>query len=271
MKYALISGASSGLAKEVINLIKDDYYIFALDINPKLSLELEQYSNVATFKVDVTNMSDIQLAKAEILKKTDRLDLLINFAGIVILGSTVEIEPDKALRLMDINLFGMYRMNQTFFDLLLKAKGRIINVSSEYGVLDAIPFHSFYTMSKHAVEIYNDSLRREVSSLGVKVIKIRPGAFKTKMQNNIQNQFNELTKETKYFEKPLFRMKFLMDKELVKAKDTSKIIKTFRKAIYAKHPKDVYNVNNSFKMKLLSCLPSKLQDKIYKHFFSNKE
>lgn len=43
MKYALISGASSGLAKEVINLIEDDYF-FALDINPELSLELEQYS-----------------------------------------------------------------------------------------------------------------------------------------------------------------------------------------------------------------------------------
>lgn len=271
MKYALISGASSGLAKEVINLIKDDYFIFACDINPKLSLELEQYTNIVTFKVDVTNFDDIKFAKEAILKKTDKLDLLINFAGIVILGSTVEIEPDKAQRLMDINLFGMYRMNQAFFDLLLKAKGRIINVSSEYGVLDAIPFHSFYTMSKHAVKIYNDSLRREVSPLGVKIIKIRPGAFKTNMQNNIQNQFDELTNETRYFKKPLFRMKILMDKELVKAKDTSKIIKTFHKAIYNKNPKNVYNVNNSFKMKILSCLPSKLQDKIYRHFFNTKE
>ena len=161
---------------------------------------------------------------------------------------------------------GMYNVNQTFIDML-DTTSRIINVSSEYGVLDALPFHSFYTMSKHAVEIYNDSLRRELNFKGIKVIKIRPGAFKTNMQGNIINQFEELVNETKMYKKPLMKMKHIMVKELDKAKDTKKIVKVFKKAIYKKHPRISYNVNNSFKMKLLSSLPDTLQDKVLKIYF----
>lgn len=117
---------------------------------------------------------------------------------------------------------GTYRINYYFKDFIIKSKGSIINLSSEYGDLCAIPFHSFYTMSKHAIEVYNDSLRREVSPLGVKVIKIRPGSFKTNMQSNVENQFNELVKDTKLFKEPLMKMKMLMVKELERAKTTKK-------------------------------------------------
>ena len=268
MKYALISGAMGGLAQQIINLLKEhNYHIFALDIDKNL---LDKYSNstqVTPFICDITNDNNLLKVKEKIQTITDQIDLIINFAGIVILGSTIEIGPDKALKLLDINVMGMYRINQMFADLIIKGQGRIINVSSEYGTLTAVPFHSFYTMSKHAVEVYNDSLRRELAALKVKVIKIRPGAFKTKMQTNIESQFNELVNQTNYFKLPLLKMKNMMTKELEKAKDTKKIEKVFKKAIFSKHPKVVYNVNRSFKIKLLSILPTYLQDFIFKKYF----
>ena len=58
-----------------------------------------------------------------------------------------------------------------------------------------MPFHGFYPLSKHALEVYNDSLRRELSSLGIKVVIIRPGAFKTSMQGGIINQFENLVSQ----------------------------------------------------------------------------
>ena len=107
------------------------------------------------------------------------------------LGSLVESSIDDLNKIINVNLIGMYKINNLFFPMLNKDGSRIINISSEYGVLDAIPFHTFYPISKHAVEIYNDGLRRELSGQNIKVIAIRPGAFKTAMQGNINNQFEE--------------------------------------------------------------------------------
>ena len=268
MKYALISGGNGGLAEEVINLlINSDYKVFALDKDPKL---IDEYANnelVTPFNVDITNDEEIIKVKDYLINNNLTLDLIINFAGIVILGSTLEVNPSKALTLMNINLMGTYRINYYFKDFIIKSKGRIINLSSEYGDLCAIPFHSFYTMSKRAIEVYNDSLRREVSHLGVKVIKIRPGSFKTNMQSNVENQFNELVKDTKLFKNPLMKMKMLMVKELDKAKTTKKIVHTFKKAIFKKKPKRVYNVHRSIKMKILSILPEWMIDLIFKLYF----
>lgn len=265
MKYAIISGACGGLASQIISVIKNDYVIFAIDKDERLLTKYKE-ENIYSYVCDITDVSAINDVKSQILKITNHIDLVINFAGIVMLGSTLEIPSDKVLKLLNINVIGMYNINQIFVDLFDKTS-RIINVSSEYGRLDAIPFHSFYTMSKHAVEIYNDSLRRELNFKGIKVIKIRPGAFKTNMQGNILNQFDELVTDTKLFKEPLLKMKHIMVAELNKAKDTKKIVKCFKKAIYKKHPRISYNVNNSFKMKLLSILPDKLQDSIYKMYF----
>lgn len=264
MKYALITGAAGGLAKEICNSIKDDFIIFALDKSNDI-LNIAIKDKIISYVCDLTNIDNIKKIKDSILKQTNHLDLIVNFAGIVILGSVLEISSQEALNVFNVNLMSMYNVNQIFYEMLDETS-RIINVSSEYGKLNAVPFHSFYSASKHAIEIYNDSLRRELLSKKIKVIKIRPGAFKTNMQQNIALQFQMLVNETKIFKEPLLKMKFLMDNELKKAKDCKYIVKTFKKAIYSKHPKIVYNINNSFKMKLLSCLPNKVQDKIYKTF-----
>lgn len=262
-KYILISGASSGLAQSLIDeLIKEDYIIIATDI---VDTSIKN-SKVIYIHMDVTSEESVQNAYNEVLKITDELYSVINFAGSVILGSMVELSTNNLEKIININLIGMYRVNQIFFPMIKKAKGRYINISSEYGVLDAIPFHTFYTLSKHAVEVYNDGLRRELKGQGIKVIKIRPGAFKTKMQAGIGSQFNNLVDETKLYKEPLLKMKHIMDKELQKAKHPKKFVKVALKAVNSKRPKLCYKVNNSLKMKLLSVLPDRLQDYIYYKF-----
>lgn len=267
MKYALIAGAAGGLATTVIHAIKKDFHIFALDCSPRLLQQDPQDDQIESFLCDITDENQLQQVKEKILMKTDHLDLIINFAGMVVLGSAVEIKPDILEKTLQVNVLGMYRVNYCFFSMLEKKKSRIINVSSEYGRLLALPFHSFYTMSKHAVEMYSDSLRRELKVFSIPVIKIRPGSFQTNMQKNVTNQFNELLQETHLFKRPLLRMKKLMDGELKKAKNSQKIVGIFKKAIFSKRPKKVYRANNSLKMKILSALPPFLQDFILYQFF----
>lgn len=234
MKYALISGACSGLAQAVIKSLEHDFIIFACDINPEILEIYKGHRNIQSFLCDVTDISQINSIKDKISLTSNKLDLIINFAGIVFLGSVIEMAPEIIEKTLQINLIGTYKINYVFFPLIKEGKGRIIIMSSEYGRLLGLPFHSFYTLSKHALEIYDDSLRREVQCFGVKIITIRPGSFNTKMVSNINNQFNELVVATKSFKKPLNKMKAMMLGEIRKAKDPNKIVKTFNKVINSK-------------------------------------
>lgn len=265
MKYALVSGALSGLAQAAIQeLLAQDYVVFAADKEIK---KTEVTASIHYLPLDVRNYESVLALVDYVQKHTNHLNLVANFAGLVILGSLVESNIEAMSEIMDINVSGMYRINNALFPLIEKAKGRIINISSEYGRIDALPFHTFYTASKHAVEIYNDGLRREVQNLGIKVIGIRPGAFKTKMQGGVEKQFSDMVSSSTHYAKPLEKMKKMMTNELDKALDPSYFRKTFRKAAFTNHPRAYYNTNNSFKMKLFSLLPSKLQDFIFRYFF----
>ena len=140
-------------------------------------------------------------------------------------------------------------------------------ISSEYGKIVAIPLHGYYPMTKHAVEIYGDSLRRELKKSGARVTTIRPGAFKTNMQSSINGQFDSLLSETDIYKTPLGRMKHIMVGELKRAKDPMILGKKLASIADKKHPRAHYNIKNSFKMKLLSILPSPLTDWIFSLFF----
>jgi NAD(P)-dependent dehydrogenase (short-subunit alcohol dehydrogenase family) len=267
MRYAVITGASGGLAKVTIKeLFQSGYHVFALDIRTDELLGYPK-SQCTAIECDVTDETAIQHAFALISSRCDALDVVINFAGTVAIGSVIE-QPAKVFdQLLAVNLLGMYRVNQYAFPLVKKAIGRYINISSEYGTLSAAPFHAFYTSSKHAVEIYNDSLRREVGCFGIKVIKIRPGSFRTRMAEGVHSQFEHAVKTTKYYREILLKMKNMMTKELVRAKDPERFAKTIRKAITHKNPRLVYCVHQSWKMKCLSILPGRLQDMIYGKYF----
>ena len=259
MKYALIVGAESGLAKAGIAELeqKDEFVLFCCDI------AYQGYSaqgNKHFLHLDATKTEDFARAKEYIKQHTDKLDLACYFAGIVTLGSLVELPAGELDKIMSINLLGMHRTNNLFFDMLLAGKGRIINISSEYGKICALPFHGYYGISKHAVEAYNDSLRRELAGLGIKVVAIRPGAFETNMQGGILAQFAKVVENTKLHKAKLQKLSGLMKKELKKAKDPKIFGKVFAKAVFAKKPKRYYAVNNSRKMKLLSALGPALQD-----------
>lgn len=268
MKYALITGANSGLAHPVIASIKDDYFLILTDVSEALS---EAYTDIPHKLIiigDLTKKETISSLVDQIKNITKKLDLIIHFAGLLEIGPLMEVPLEAFEKLMRINFFAIYTVNQKFFPLLKKAKGRIIHLSSEYGALLALPFHSFYTISKRSVEVYNDSLRRELKSWGIKVIKVRPGAFKTAMQANVTKKFDKILAATKDFQSPLTKMQQMMLAELKRAKDPRKIVKTFRKAIYKKRPRTTYNVGQSFKMKLLNILPEKIQDYLLGLFFS---
>ena len=263
MKYALIAGSESGLAKAAIDTFDSDWFLFCADIAYR---ETELSLDRMNIPLDVTSNESLIHLGDVIAERTDRLDIVTCFAGIVTLGSMVELPLDTMDRIMSVNFLSQFKINNIMFPFLQEAGGRVITISSEYGVLDALPIHGYYGVSKHAVEAYSDSLRRELQKSGVKVTAIRPGAFKTQMQGGITRQFDTLLEETKMYKRILTLLRGLMLGELEKAKDPSVFADTFRKAAFSEKPRRYYRVNNSFKMKLLSALPPSWQDFIYRIF-----
>lgn len=252
----LVFGANGGLGRQVVNDIKSNYQVIAID------KEIDESSEYLTFTCDVTNSSDIDRLYDNIKDKVDSIYAIINLIGIYKMNSVVEGDIEELKKVIDVNFYGIYRINQKFIPLLTK-NSRIINCTSELASFSAIPFNGFYTLSKVILDNYSDTLRRELNYLDIKVVKIQAGSFKTKLLNNASNEYSSYYNDTKYYQKQITKLKKMMDNELSKSHNPKIFSKVINKILKKKNPKLCYSVKKSIKLRLLSILPEKLQDKIY--------
>ena len=272
MKYALVTGATSGLGKEIAKRVSESgWYVFACGRNENALDELRKTTYVHPLCVDVTKQESIDAAFEEVSKVTDKLDAIINFSGVQQMASLVEGNIEIVSDMLEVNLMGMVRMNKTFFPLIKNAKGRIINCSSECGWMTPQPFNGPYTLSKYAVEAYNDSLRRELMFVDVPVIKIQPGSFKTAMHGTTTKSFDRLIKNTEMYEDVLEKMKFMMDVELKMANDPKYLVDAVMSALESETPKQKYRVKNSPILGFVEIWQPQIVDSMYKKFLSSKK
>lgn len=200
MKYAIVTGACGGLGQAAVNrLTRAGWYVYAADINPEVNKLYFENSQVTGIVIDSTDENSVHEVFDQVAPNVKGLDAIVHLAGLLEVGSVAEVPAKIARRVMDVNLMGVYNVNRQFLPLILKQKGRIIIVTSETGVHTAAPFNGIYAMSKYALEAYADALRRELAFLGIRVIKIRPGAFKTGMTGKVTRLFTEAAKESVYF------------------------------------------------------------------------
>ena len=272
MKYALVTGATSGLGKEIAKRVAESgWYVFACGRNEKSLEELKNTTYVHPLCVDVTKQESIDAAFEEVSKVTDKLDAIINFSGVQQMASLVEGNIDIVSDMLEVNLMGMVRMNKTFFPLIKNAKVRIINCSSECGWMTPQPFNGPYTLSKYAVEAYNDSLRRELMFVDVPVIKIQPGSFKTAMHNSTAKSFDRLSKSTTMYDDVLEKMRFMMDIELKMANDPKYLVDAVMKALQSNVPRQKYRVKNSPILGFVEIWRPEIVDTAYKKILSSQK
>jgi NAD(P)-dependent dehydrogenase (short-subunit alcohol dehydrogenase family) len=263
-KIALVTGAGGGLGHATVErLVANGWKVFAADISKDLLRTSMHDPDVVPVVMDVTDGESIQSAYDAVASQTDRLDGIVNFAGIMGVGSLTDIPEERLARILDINVMGTYRVNKKFFPLVEAAKGRIVNLSSETGWQSAAPFNGPYAMSKHAIEAYSTSLRRELALLGVKVITIQPGAFRTNMVAGIEQAFTAAEAETPKFAQVLRKLKALAGKEIESARDPDILAQVIDTALTAKRPKPVYSVKPDRLRSSLERLPLRAADGLY--------
>lgn len=263
MKYILVTGAASGIGKMITEaMARRDWIVFAADVNEEAMGSLKRRNIIPIF-MDVTKEKSIEDAYRKVAKETIYLDIIINSAGLGSMSSLIEENIDKIQSVLDVNLFGTARVNKMFFPLLSKETGRIINISCECGWMSPSPFNGPYNISKHALEAYNDTLRRELNILGIKVIKIQPGSFKTPMHKKTISDFKDLVDNTKFFKYELKMMSKIMRKELKNINDPKYLISAIVDACESPRPKICYRVKTSRNLRFINSLPERLIDLVY--------
>jgi NAD(P)-dependent dehydrogenase (short-subunit alcohol dehydrogenase family) len=189
MKSVLITGASTGIGRACAeHLAAQGWRVFGSVRKPAdaeaLDAALAGRGEAVLF--DVGDTAAVKRAAALIGEKLagGRLQGLVNNAGIALPGPAL-LQPEAEIaRVLDINFMGAVRTTQAFGSLLgadpglTGSKGRIVNITSVSGKF-GYPFTAAYVASKHAVEGFSESIRRELMLDGIDVIVVGPGAVKT--------------------------------------------------------------------------------------------
>ena len=263
-KTALVTGAGGGLGHATVErLVANGWKVFEADINKDLLRSSMHDPDVVPIVMDVTDRESIRSAYDAIVSHTDHLDGIVNFAGIMGVGSLTDIPEERLARILDVNVMGTYRVNKKFFPLVEAAQGRIVNISSETGGQSAAPFIGPYAMSKYAIEAYSTALRRELALLGVKVITIQPGPFRTDMVAGIERAFTQAESETTRFATVIRKLKGLAAKQGNSAHDPDILAQAIDTALTAKRPKPVYSVKPDRARSSLERLPLRAVDRVY--------
>jgi NAD(P)-dependent dehydrogenase (short-subunit alcohol dehydrogenase family) len=264
----LVTGGAGGLGASTARyLAQRSWQVFAADSDATALRGIAEEPNVTAVPLDVTDPASIEAARTVVAGACDGLDGVVNFAGILAVGSVIEIESEKIRRVLDVNVMGTVRVNQALFPLVLARKGRIVNISSETGWQSGMPFNGAYAMSKHAIEAYSDSLRRELMFLDVPVIKIQPGPFRTAMVTGIEPAFTRAAEASVYFKDLLNRLKHLTLKEQAKAEDPALLAEVVHRALTTRHPRAAYSVKPDLQRTALGLLPARVADPLLKLAF----
>lgn len=174
MRTLLITGGSSGIGLATVQLfVSKGWIVFELSRSGVSS------TYVTHIHCDVTDESSVQNAVAQVMQHTDTIDVVISNAGFGISGPIEFTSIEEAQKQFDVNLFGAVRLTKAVLPILRnQGYGRIIYTSSVAADL-SIPYQSFYSASKSALNAIALALANEVRSFGIQVGVLMPGDVAT--------------------------------------------------------------------------------------------
>ncbi len=261
-KTYVVTGASSGIGKALIQRLGGDNIVFAGYRNKSHEDELRKISdNIYPFYVDYAVSETIKDACGYILSKTAKIDTVVNIAGCVVAGPVENLNIDELRRQFNVNVFGHLELTQRLMPVL--ENGKIINVSSmaSFGIF---PFIAPYCASKRCLDMFFNSLLIE-NKKNIKVVSVKPGVISTPLWGK------SIDENSKYFDNfgdYSAEMKYVIanaQKNSTKGLPADKVVNVILKADRSDNPKLSYTVGkDAFMAGLISKLPQGLINKLVK-------
>src|SRR4029450_8106396 len=178
-RVVLITGASSGIGRATAELIAArGYRVFG---GVRAPATTRPVAGVELMPLDVRDEASAKARVDEVRSRAGRIDVVINNAGVNLVGAVEETSIGQAQALFDTNVIGVLRMMQAVLpDMRRQGSGLIVNISSILGLIPA-PFMGVYASSKHAIEGLSESLDHEVRAFGIRVVLIEPHYIRTNL------------------------------------------------------------------------------------------
>lgn len=181
-----VTGASAGFGRILTEkLLEQGEQVAATARRPEALADLSSRypDNLITPQVDVTDAVQIERAVSEAIARFGRIDVLVNNAGYGVVGTVEEVSDLEARQQFDVNVFGLLNVTRPVVAHMRGNRaGLIFNISSIAGLTSGATF-AIYCASKHAVEAISEGLAASVKPLGIKVVTVEPGAFRTRFHN----------------------------------------------------------------------------------------
>ncbi len=173
-KVVLVTGGSSGIGKATAEALRDMGCTVYEGSRRESKIE-----GITHLTLDVTDEVSAREAVSEVVRREGKIDVLINCAGSGISGAVEFTESDAVTMQMKVNFMGTVNVTKAALPHMRQAKGgRIVNVSSVAAEFP-IPFQTYYSASKAAVNAYSLALANEVRPFGITVTAVQPGDIKT--------------------------------------------------------------------------------------------
>jgi NAD(P)-dependent dehydrogenase (short-subunit alcohol dehydrogenase family) len=266
MPTALVTGASRGIGKAIVeHLAARGWDVIAgvrsqQDAEAVTKLAPQRVSSVI---LDVTSADDIAALEGSL---PDRLDAIVNNAGIAVGGAMETLSSDEWRKQLEINVIGALAVTRAVLPRLRKSRGRIVFISSVNGRL-SMPLVGAYSASKFALEAAADALRMELTPWKIRVVVVEPAQTDTDMWRTADTMVEDLEAGLSAEHRSLYAKHIAGFKKMIPvsqriAVPTAKVSAVVEEALTAKRPRARYVVGLAPKAQvaLMSVMPAKMRD-----------
>lgn len=268
MPSVLVTGAGRGIGKAIVeHLAATGWDVIAgvrsqsdgaavTELNPQ---------RISAVILDVTNAEHLAALPAAL---PQRLDAVVNNAGIVVAGPIETLSPDDWRKQLDVNVIGQFAVTRSVLPKLRASRGRAIFISSVNGRLSS-PLLGAYAASKFALEAAADALRIELRPWRVRVAVVEPAQTDTDMWRTADDMVVELetlmsAEYRALYDKHIAGMKRFIPMSKKMAVPTSNVVAVVEEALTARRPRARYLVGlgSKFQVSIMTSIPAALRDRI---------
>jgi 3-oxoacyl-[acyl-carrier protein] reductase len=200
-KIVLITGGSRGIGAALVRRFAKEkakvYFTYCQSKEDAVALgkSLEKQAQVRCVPCDVRKKEEVERTVEQILEKEERIDVLVNNAGVIRDGLFLAAQDEDWDEVMDTNVGGVYNFCKAVAgQMIMQGGGKIINISSVIGELGGFG-QANYAASKGAINALTKSLASEFAAKGVTVNAVAPGMVNTNMSDAARSAFGDRIKE----------------------------------------------------------------------------
>ncbi|UPK41279.1 SDR family NAD(P)-dependent oxidoreductase [Paenibacillus pabuli] len=269
-EMVVVTGTSSGIGRATAEQLAAEGFHVLAGVRRQEDADKIKQKNIEPVILDITAINTLR-ALAERVEQDPLgrpLRAVVNNAGIAVNAPLEMVPLDEFRRQIEVSVIGQVAVIQALTPALLKSGGRVVNIGSVGGKI-SMPGFGIYSAAKYAMEAINDSLRREMSSFGLKVIMITPGGVSTSLSEKGVTTADRLSKlmtpdQHRRHDRLFDAVKAQAESWATSGIPPKKVAEVVSRAIHASNPRTRYTAgrDSALLTRLVRILPDKLLDRM---------